>query len=148
MGRCVVRTARSLWARAWAIREAMAGASGAGPGESQRRRESGHLWVRPALASHPSPGGRRTSKGEKGPPQLLLCHKTHTREPGEAFGPVPERPRERSADYPFRFQTFPCSFPAKSTSRGLACTGYHPHVAKAGFADIKREEASRMPCPF
>ena len=90
------------------------------PGERQRRKESGHLWVRPARALHPNPRGQRTSEGGKGHSQLLLLSRDpHARAGEGGFGPVPwESPRKEPRD-PLRFQTFPSSFPAKSTSRCL-----------------------------
>lgn len=66
----------------------------------------------------PAPGARGRPKAERATQLLLLSGDPHARA-GEGFGPVPwESPRKEPRD-PLRFQTFPSSFPAKSTSRWL-----------------------------
>lgn len=117
-------------ARAWGQPRGRAGRGG-----------SGHLWVRPARPRTPALGAGGLPRG-KGP---LSAARLVTRPARERpLGLRLERPRERSTG-PFRFQTLPYSFPTKSVSRWLGCTGYHPSVAKAGFSAAEREVASRIP---
>lgn len=105
-----------------------------GPGEGPRGGQgSGHFWVQPALALHPRSRGLRTSEGERARVSCQFCHETRTPEPEKACGPVIRAPRERGT-VPFRFQTFPYFFPARSTSHRLGCTGSDPMGRKLASA--------------
>ena len=67
----------------------------------------------------PAPGARGRPKAERATLSCCFCHGTRTPEPGKALGLcLWESPRKEPRD-PLRFQTFPSSFPAKSTSRCL-----------------------------
>lgn len=96
----------------------------------------------------PAPGARGRPKAERATLSCFLCHETRTPEPGKALGLCLGSPRERSHGISSVSRRFLVPFPQKAPPAGWYPTGYHPHVAKTGFSDAKREEASRIPYPF
>lgn len=121
---------------------------GEGLGGGQERIRRSHLWVRPALASHPRPGGQRTPVVRKGP---VSAARPVTR-PARPILKRPLglglwRPRDRGIASP-PFPDVSLLLSLKRHLRLLGVCWLPPHVLEAGFWDAKREVTSIIPYPF
>lgn len=122
---------------------------GEGLGGGQERIRRSHLWVRPALASHPRPGGQRTSVDVRGWERARLSgsssHETRTPDPEKAFRPGPPASPREGHSIPSVSRRFPTLFPQKAPP---AAWGMLVATACVGSWLLGCKTGSIIPYPF